>query len=551
MTGPYQAPYANSTGYQVPSFPGGTGSDQSAAAPDQPAPSIEQSPDTSLPPNVGGYGSATSSEQDYGLLPPYTTSNADRPLETGVVHGSGGSNDPISSNMTDAGSYGMPPSGNSTSMLGTEAPYKPASDTAAAGKVNGGTDYIGSDVCGNGGCKSLQEYCTAVRRNGQNDPKCDSELPPASTTSFPPYQPPPQGNGGIDYIGSDPCGNGGCKNLQEYCSAVRRNGKSDPKCDSELPPPPMTSIPPQEMSSDTGNIYTTMTKEVVPYPVEPAIESSSTRSVASIKLSNNPPLMTTGGTSAAQGDAGGSGEGFSSTSATTSDANPIPASSPTPSPSSDNTTAINPSCLPTPENQSIQVNFNLLTPGLPLPSPYESLLYTGFELSASSSASTSYLTSPASANAKSIAIAPPAKHFNLTSLSLACSAPPCTITMWGTKVASKTAQGAAAGSLLNSRTKVDAKMDGEGAFTVVDGLEGKGWTEMEKVSFVVQEEGMGIAVDDLSYAVRVDGGCEGEKTKEGKGGEGKGWKGKDERPEEAGIKMTGLGKSNRRRIRKL
>ncbi|KAL8775117.1 MAG: hypothetical protein Q9209_000596 [Squamulea sp. 1 TL-2023] len=575
IAGPNKLPYANNTGYQVPSFPGGTSSDQSAAAPDQPAPSIDRSPDTSLPLDIGGYGSATSSEQDYGGLPPYITSNVVPPLETGAVYGNGRSDDPIPSNPTNAGSYGMPPFSNLISVQATEVPYQPASGTAPT--VNGGTDYIGSDVCGNGGCKSLQEYCSAVKRNGQSDARCDSEQLPPLTTSSPKYQPPPQGNGGVDYIGSDPCGNGGCKNLQEYCSAVSRNGQSDPRCDSELSPPPTTSLPPYETLSSTGLIYTTMVKEVVPYPVEPAIESSSTRRITSIEIYNNNPPMPTGGTSAAQGDAGGLSEGLSLTSATTSDDNPIPASSPIPPPSSDNTTAIDPSCIPSPENQSIQVNvspppsvcylshpnikpnphhqFNRLTPGLPVPSPYESLLYIGFEFSASSTSSTSYLTSPASAIAKSIAIAPPVKHFNLTSFSLACSVPPCTVTIWGTKVASKTAQGAAAGTLLNSRTTVDAKMDGEGAFTVVDGLEAKGWTEMEKVSFVVEEKGVGIAVDDLSYAVRVEGGCEGEKgngkAKEGTGEEGKEEEGKDEGPEEVGIEMSGLGKPHRERIRKL
>ena len=32
----------------------------------------------------------------------------------------------------------------------------------------GTTDYIGCDVCGNGGCKSLAEFCAAVKRNGHD-----------------------------------------------------------------------------------------------------------------------------------------------------------------------------------------------------------------------------------------------------------------------------------------------------------------------------------------------------------------------------------------------
>lgn len=42
----------------------------------------------------------------------------------------------------------------------------------AAAAAADGTDYIGSDVCGNGGCRSLEEYCIAVRRNGRSDGRC-------------------------------------------------------------------------------------------------------------------------------------------------------------------------------------------------------------------------------------------------------------------------------------------------------------------------------------------------------------------------------------------
>lgn len=44
---------------------------------------------------------------------------------------------------------------------------------AAAPAAAGGTDYIGSDVCGNGGCKNLAEYCAAVKRNGKSDSRCN------------------------------------------------------------------------------------------------------------------------------------------------------------------------------------------------------------------------------------------------------------------------------------------------------------------------------------------------------------------------------------------
>ena len=37
-----------------------------------------------------------------------------------------------------------------------------------------GTDFIGGDVCGNGGCTSIQQYCGAVRNIGKHDRVCDN-----------------------------------------------------------------------------------------------------------------------------------------------------------------------------------------------------------------------------------------------------------------------------------------------------------------------------------------------------------------------------------------
>ncbi|KAL8882320.1 MAG: hypothetical protein Q9198_000669 [Flavoplaca austrocitrina] len=34
------------------------------------------------------------------------------------------------------------------------------------------TDAIGSDICGNGGCMTMEEFCAAIKRNGQTDEKC-------------------------------------------------------------------------------------------------------------------------------------------------------------------------------------------------------------------------------------------------------------------------------------------------------------------------------------------------------------------------------------------
>lgn len=144
-------------------------------------------------------------------------------------------------------------------------------------------------------------------------------------------------------------------------------------------------------------------------------------------------------------------------------------------------------------------------PNTPLPTPYLSLIYTGFAIS---NRSPPHLSSPPTQPRKSIAVAPAdaARSFSLSSLALACEAPPCNITMYGHSVQTRTAQGGAAARLLTNRVRVE----GEGLYTVVDGLEGKGWVGLEKVSFVVSaaeggEEGMmGMGLDNVVY--RMDHG---------------------------------------------
>ncbi|KAL8889178.1 MAG: hypothetical protein Q9215_003517 [Flavoplaca cf. flavocitrina] len=34
------------------------------------------------------------------------------------------------------------------------------------------SDAIGSDICGNGGCMTMEEFCAAIMRNGQSDERC-------------------------------------------------------------------------------------------------------------------------------------------------------------------------------------------------------------------------------------------------------------------------------------------------------------------------------------------------------------------------------------------
>lgn len=187
----------------------------------------------------------------------------------------------------------------------------------------------------------------------------------------------------------------------------------------------------------------------------------------------------------------------------------------------------------------------MLQPSSPLSAPYESLTYAGFSVSAA--ASSSRLGAFASDPLKTLSVSPPAKHFNLTSISLACDVPPCNVTMWGTKVASKTSTGAAAGTLLMSMTRVEKKDE----YVPVEGLVEKGWMELEKIAFTAKgekgEDG-GVGIDDLSYTVRMERDCEGE-DEEGK----EGVKGVERRTGEARIKLGELGKrkrGHRRRIKR-
>ncbi|KAL8918878.1 MAG: hypothetical protein Q9172_005236 [Xanthocarpia lactea] len=499
---------------------------------------------------------------------PHTMSSVIPPKETSAAYGSGGGH-PISSNPTHAGSYGMPPFVNSTTsvasrpVLGTGVPYQARPNTVPASE-----NLVSHPPAGTTSSESppfvdfkppmpqKSTLGTGVRSRpvpSMAPASQGSGLPLLPTASFPPHQPPPY--------------------QTPFSNATDTTQLLD------IPTTSGGNTIANQTPSDTGILYTTMTQEVVPYPVEPAINSSSTQ-VITIKLYNNSPPKTDGVIPVSQGDTGGSGDGLGSTSATSSDSNPLPTSSqpqdispgtnttssttalqslptttptissaakgdnsvptplPPPPPASANTNSPEPFCIPSQENQPVKVDFNLLQPNVPVPRPHESLIYTGFEFSTESPSP--HLTALASTVAKTISIAPSAKHFNLSSIALACGAPPCDITMWGTKVVSTTAQGAPAGTLLNSRTRVEAKAEGESAYTVLEGLAEKGWTEMEKISFVAVavggegEEGMGVGIDDLEYSVRVEKGCDGE---EGKG-------------EEVGIKVEKR-MGYRRRIRRV
>ncbi|KAL9000504.1 MAG: hypothetical protein Q9169_000797 [Polycauliona sp. 2 TL-2023] len=472
--------------------------------------------------------------QDTSSLAPYTSIIGYLPMETTAISGNEGSGKPFASGSANTGSYHLPPFGNSTTPLPpAEGPYEPATGTGSTSQGSG-------------------------------------SLPP--TTQPQPYQ-------------------------------TSSSNPSDTQ-QAEMPTTTSGNTLANQTSSDTGVVVTTMTREVIPYPAKPATNSSSDRDVGSLNNNSDSSAISTGGFSVAEEDTGDEVDNFGSTTAGPAENNshgplptttltasfafddhditsstpleslrpsepesssaveehdPIPAL-PQPPLSNPKSNSAEPPCLPSQENRLVKVDFNHLDPSSPLPNPYESISYTGFSVSSASSR----LSAFASGVPRTIAVAAPAKHFNLTSISLACSAPPCNISMWGTKVQTKTATGAPAGTLLVSMTRVEGKDE----YKPVEGLVEKGWVNLEKIGFSAEGEGgedVGLGIDDLSYWVGAEGGCEGGgedakgkgdgvemkpegvEDKSGEVGKGDGG-GADKRPEELGKGKRGL---RRKRIRKV
>ncbi|KAL8669171.1 MAG: hypothetical protein Q9168_006233, partial [Polycauliona sp. 1 TL-2023] len=363
-------------------------------------------------------------DQDTSSRVPYISTHTSPPIETTAVYGSERSSIPIPSNSTNTRSYGLPPYVNSTaSLLPGESPYQPLSGTGAT--------FQGS-----------------------------SSLPP--TTSFPPYQSLPH---------QTPVSRPSNTTQQGNMSATSSNNKIA-----------------NQTSSDTGVVFTTMIQEVIPLPAKPANNGSSEHEDTGDRVdkhgsttttpSNNvqKPLPTASPTvslpinddkpikspqlpplpsNTSRTPLGPLPTTTPSSSPIIEEHKPVPSLPPQPPPSNTNSTPFEPSCIPSQGNRPITVDFNNLEPSSPLPNPYQSITYTGFSVSPASTSSR--LSAFASEPLKTIAIAAPAKHFNLTSISLGCDAPPCNITMWGTKVQTKTATGAAAGMILTSLTKVEKK----------------------------------------------------------------------------------------------
>lgn len=202
---------------------------------------------------------------DTSSAAPYTTSNMVPPIETTVAHGSGGTGMPITSNHTNAGSYGMPPFLNSTKQMpSTGLPYQPVAGTEPASHGSG-------------------------------------NLPPTTSISL---------NQPLTYQASS-------SNPSNTTQLIMNSRSTNSYSTSA-----------GQTSSDTGIVYTTMTQEVVPYPMETGINSSSTPENVSSSPYNNSPPSTTKSISVVRGGEGDDDDGgLGSTSAMNSDNHPLPTSS--------------------------------------------------------------------------------------------------------------------------------------------------------------------------------------------------------------------------------
>ncbi|KAL9580959.1 MAG: hypothetical protein Q9212_004177 [Teloschistes hypoglaucus] len=352
------------------------------------------------------------------------------------------------------------------------------------------------------------------------------------------------------------------------------NPQPSPPQESGSPSPSLSNPLPSFIRSGTGPVYSTKTQMVVPYPMSSPIDSSSAQDIlpsptgdsnptssCSSTTSNNeifptsnipsldqgptptpPPLPNSSslgpelpqpqesGTNAATptssiplpppaptGAPAGSPMPILSfpppplppPAASTSSFTPLP-SSPLPPAAGTSAPATGPSCSPTVKDDTYNVDFNTLTINQPLPTPYGPLNYSGFTVDNGSP--TPHLTSPADATAKFIAIGPSTDNFDLTSVSLACSIPPCNVTMIAIKAASTTAQGAAAGGIAYKTVRVEAADHGADPYTVVDGFDDGAWGNLQRVNFLGKaldgsDAPVGVALDKLVYRARTREGC--------------------------------------------
>ncbi|KAL8978472.1 MAG: hypothetical protein Q9205_005942 [Flavoplaca limonia] len=477
----------------------------------------------------------------------YTTSNVNVPIQTGSVHGSGKSDILIPSNPTKAESYGTPPFINSTtSNPGAGILDQPASGTTPDYQGSANQSSLDQTPSSNASDATQQLNLPTTTSMDNLADQASSGAGASYTTRTQEVVPYPvdtatnsSSSPGIVsfkvYNNSPPTTTGGVSDVEDADDWDVDTGMTNTtpaNTDAQS-----TSSQPAQLRPESSSTPSDTPGE--PLPTSAPTNSSPVKNDELMESSQPPPLAPNPLTTP--------GESLPTPSPTFSSAvensEPTPSSLPPFLPSNATVAPSKPLCVPSQENRLIQIDFNSLQPSSTLPNPYESLTYAGFSVSPASSSSR--LGAFASDPLKSLSISPPAKHFNLTSISLACDVPPCNITMWGTKVASKTATGAAAGTLLMSMTRVDKKDE----YVPVEGMVEKGWMELEKIAFTAKgengEDG-GVGIDDLSYTVRMEGGCEDE---EGDGKEGV--REVERRTGDARINLGERGKRKRRHRRRI
>ena len=141
------------------------------------------SPDTgngySSPGNGNGYSSPgngngfSSPDSGNGFSSPGNGNGYSSP---GNGNGNGnGFSSPTNGYTPPANGYSVPTNGYASPTSGYGSPTGGYVSPTNSYSPSGGTDYTGSDICGNGGCKSPEEYCSFVKKNGQSDPKCGAQ----------------------------------------------------------------------------------------------------------------------------------------------------------------------------------------------------------------------------------------------------------------------------------------------------------------------------------------------------------------------------------------
>ncbi|KAL9595153.1 MAG: hypothetical protein Q9219_006609 [cf. Caloplaca sp. 3 TL-2023] len=563
VTSPYQPPYMNATGAPAPSLPVGTGGFQSLDTSQNVSPTDMQNPAFNYP-NSPEQTQPPSSEDlaSGGLVttPVTTSASVSLPadnipassLDQGTGQSSGGQEQPQQSieypgATTSASASGVPaiPTAPPPVIVGTgsSGPEGTSAVTSVTPPYGFGNETL---IGPNPATDSIFYGTNPVPGPAQTDTTniISPSLPPFVNTTSPITSTLPLGTG---------------TPIQPINTAIPNPETSAPPFPFTLSPAPFqTPLFPVAVDNNTGAssgvsvvgtapptihppitsglVYSMVTKVVSPIPLNTGVESSSAKSSyknfygngnsntnptsdpnlpsntdsSSLPPSSNPapnpssmpptplpPLPPASGTPVPY--------------APPLSSPPVPSSSPPvpPPPPPPNPNDTTPTCPPHPADSPITADFNAFTLlNTPIPSPHLSLIYTGFSIDNGSP--TPHLVSSPSESARSISIAPPAVSFNLSSISLACETPPCNVSMFGQSVGQHTAQGAAAGSFLTQVVQVEAASHGAGPFTVVGGLETKGWVELGKVGFVVQGDGGGggLAVDDVVYW--VSGGAEGE-----------------------------------------